>query len=278
MASRGIQETRRREELAAFLQRHPIPCAYPLGYLDDDYADHCRWFVSKPGEEIEALVLVYSGLARPGLFTAGASSGVVSILQEVAALLPTDVTAHIPVDHVDAVTAVFEATTPLKPMHRMGLSRDDYGDRRHDLLSEQEVIRLTHIDTAAIMRLYAHWPDHFFEPHQLETGLYFGVRSEGRELACIAGTHNLSSAYDIAAIGNLVTHPDHRGRGHAKLCTARLLRELFQRVRHVTLDVQRDNDPAIRTYRHFGFRHYSDFHEGHLVHRQASAHAYRRFE
>lgn len=278
MAGRGIVELSRSDQLAVFLQRAPIPRAYPLGYLDEDYAEHCRWFASIPDDEINALVMVYTGLARPGLFTAGDSSGIVAILQDVEARLPHEATAHIPTDHIDAVRGIYETPTALKSMHRMGLTRDGYQDRRHDLVADREILRLSHMDTAAIMRLYGHWPDHFFEPHQLETGLYFGIRGEGRELACIAGTHNLSARYDIAAIGNLVTHPEHRGNGYAKLCTARLLRELFQRVRYVTLDVQAENAPAIRTYKHFGFTHYSDFHEGHLVHRNASAHAYRSFE
>lgn len=279
MVGKGVVETTRSPALRAFLQRSPIPCAYPLGYLDDDYADHCRWFVSNgTGDTIDALVLVYAGLARPGLFTAGDAAGVAAILRGLEDRLPPEATAHIPTDHLDAVRSVYTTNSPLKSMHRMGLHREAFHDHRHDLLSDDEVVQLSHVDTAAIMKLYAHWPDHFFEPHQLETGLYFGIRNGRRDLACIAGTHNLSRSHDISAIGNLVTHPDFRGRGHARACTARLLRELFRSVRTVTLDVQHDNAPAIRTYRHFGFQHYSDFFEGHLVQRNAAAHAYRSFE
>jgi len=138
------------------------------------------------------------------------------------------------------------------------LERSNYKTRT----TEHEVERLGHRDTAAIMDLYQHYPDNFFEPYQLETGLYFGVRDEELGLSSIAGIHVFNEEHDVAVIGNFVTHPDRRGQGLATACTARLLDELFGRVSFVALNVQEDNAPAIKMYGNFGFEKNNIFFEG----------------
>ena len=120
---------------------------------------------------------------------------------------------------------------------------------------------LTHRDTGAIMRLYHHYPDNFFEPALLDTGHYFGVR-QNDELVSVAGIHVLSEKYDVAAIGNIVTHGEHRGKGLATHCVGRLLEALFPKVNHVTLNVREANESAIACYRKFGFTARYDFLEG----------------
>lgn len=245
-------------EIAEFLAKERVANAYPLGYLDASYADECRWFGASLDGILRAIVLVYDGLSRPGVFTAGDAPGVAAIFHDFAESRPERATAHVAPEHESALLHGMRTRAPLRRMHRMALRREDFRD---DGQAEADVVRLTHGDTAAIMQLYSVWPDHFFEPYQLGSGLYFGVR-DGNRLVSIAGIHNVSPSADVAAIGNLVTHPDARGRGYALQCTSRLLREVFARVSLATLDVEHGNEPAIRTYRHFGFYHDSDFLEG----------------
>lgn len=257
-------EIRDFETVERFLRRDAVVNAYPLGYLDELYAEETRVFGAWDAGQLATVVLAYFGLTRPALFTVGEAGGVRPLLRDCASELPEQATGHIPLGHMDAVRTAYAPMGEPALMSRMGLMREDFVDAG---LAEDDVVRLSHTDTGAIMALYAHWPDNFFEPFQLESGLYFGVRAADGTLASIAGVHNLSERYDIAAIGNLVTHPDHRGQGYARRCTAKLLRETFRRVRLVTLDVQHGNEPAIRTYRHFGFDHYADYHEGALERR-----------
>ena len=54
----------------------------------------------------------------------------------------------------------------------------------------------------------------------LETGKYFGIRREGI-LVSVAGIHVYSPEYDVAALGNITTHPDFRGQGLGRKVTAR---------------------------------------------------------
>jgi GNAT superfamily N-acetyltransferase len=256
--SMTVKRIQNRDAIARLLRSEPAQNADQLGYLDECYQDVCEWYGEVGDEGLRTIVLVYDGLSRPGLFTAGDPAGIRPILH--SAQLPERVTGHFVSAHRDAVFTAYRATDSLRRMSRMLLTRDDYQARE----SSVEVCRLGHVDTGAIMSLYRHWRDNFFEPFQLETGLYFGVREAG-ELVAIAGVHNLSDQFDVATIGNLVTHPDYRGRGYGSAVTARLLDETFEHVTHVTLDVQGDNEPAVRTYRRFGFEHRAEFYEGELI-------------
>lgn len=256
-------EITNRDAVAALLLEEPIINADQLGYLDDEYADACRWLGASEAGHLQTVVLVYDGLSRPGVFTAGDPGGIRPILRDLRDLLPNRVTGHFVANHRDAVFTAFRPTGDVRRMSRMVLHR---ADRRADAPANASIQAevLGHQDTGAIMALYAHWPDNFFEPYQLESGLYFGVKVEGA-LVAIAGIHNLSRTHDVANIGNLVTHPAHRGKGYATAATAALLDATFAHVSRVTLDVETGNEPALRTYRRFGFQHAADFFEGELL-------------
>lgn len=254
-----VSENHNREAIAELLQKEPVANADQLGYLDETYDHASRWIGLSEHGLLRSVVLIYSGLSRPGLFTAGAPGGIRPILRSDAAQLPERVTGHFVTSHRDGVMTTFAEPAPLKRMSRMVLHREAFVAPE----PRADVVQLGHADTADIMALYAHWPDNFFEPFQLESGLYFGVRSDDG-LAAIAGIHNLSRTYDVATIGNLVTHPAHRGKGHGSAVTASLLAHTFRDVSRVTLDVEPDNEPAVRTYRRFGFAHAADFYEGEL--------------
>src|SRR5205085_664973 len=83
----------------------------------------------------------------------------------------------------------------------------------------ENLVRLGPADLPAVRRLYADGapageePDSF-APSMLETGVFFGWR-EDAELAAVAGTHLVVPAEGVAAIGNVYTRRDRRGRGLA---------------------------------------------------------------
>ena len=151
--------------------------------------------------------------------------------------LPRRFYAHIRIEHREPIEC-FYTLSDVKPMLRMGLSRVNFKTK---VKSAAEV--LSHRDTAEIMQLYQQYPDNFFEPAQLDTGLYFGKREEGK-LISVAGLHVCSTRYNVAAIGNIVTHEEHRGRGFASDCVGALLVELFKRVDR-SLNVSPENHAAI---------------------------------
>ena len=252
------------EQIRDFLTRDRVGNAYLLGDLDPAYLPFCDWFGFVEDGEVEALVLVYKGLSLPAVLTVGPSDPnrahkcLDTLFNEVKTKLPSRFWIHVQEPHRPALDSHFAASN-LKRMIRMSLSSQNYSPTDFSI----PVRRLDHTDTAAIMALYKHYPDNFFEPYQLETGLYFGVETdEGEGLAAIAGIHVFSQTYDIAAIGNLVTHPNYRRRSYASAVTTRLLDELFESVSLVTLNVQEGNVAAIGTYEKFGFTHHHVYYEG----------------
>lgn len=252
------------ESLEDFLKPFPVENSFVLGYLDPEYATECQWFARRDEEGIRTLVLLYTGLTRPALFFGGHADGVAPLLRHFRQDLPERALVRTPKALFDAVKTMYQPANDMREMQRMGLERSIFL-ARDDKQEDSGVVTLTHRDTGAILKTYASWPDHFFDPYQLSTGLYFGVRGDHDDIASIAGIHNVSERYDVAGIGNLVTHPDYRGRGYAHRCTAVLLRRLFERVGLVALDVQSGNVAAIRTYQRFGFQQRAEFFEGEMV-------------
>jgi ribosomal protein S18 acetylase RimI-like enzyme len=125
----------------------------------------------------------------------------------------------------------------------------------------RSVARLDVDDAPAITALFdAAYPGNFFDPRMLETGMYFGSW-EGDQLVSVAGIHVYSEAYDVAAIGNVTTHPNYRGRGLAKQVMASLIEALRQRVGTISLNVQQENQAAIHAYTALGFETISEYDE-----------------
>jgi ribosomal protein S18 acetylase RimI-like enzyme len=263
MAVTEIQDS---ETLRALLAQDKVGNAYLLGYLDPAYAPFSGWFGFHQGDQLQGLVLLYTGLRLPALMMctpqppSEARAILDQILTQIRPRLPEQLWVHARDAHKPVLARHFYCERPLSHMIRMGLTRPEYRPRGQH---QAQVRRLGHADTAAIIDLYKHYPDNFFEPYQLESGLYFGVdRGGDLGIAAIAGVHLVSKTYDIAAIGNVMTHPDCRKRGYASAVTRRLLEELFKLVSLVTLNVRRDNAAATALFEKFGFVHHHTYHEG----------------
>lgn len=244
------------ELVSRFLRADPVANAYQLGDLDPLYLPYCRWFADSATEP-RAVVLVYRGLSLPVLLTSGEAPALNETLRGVRHVVPERFQYQIHDPHLSVVEQFFRLTTRAR-MLRMALTRESY--RRPQAVAA-EVVQLGHRDTARIAELYQHYPDNFFEPFQLESGLYFGV-FRGEQLVSIAGIHALSEQYDVAVIGNLVTLPELRGQGLATACTRRLLDALFARVGLVALNTAESNTAAIRTFERLGFSEHLRYLEG----------------
>lgn len=255
--------------IARFLCKKPVVYAYPLGYLDPAYVEFCKWYASVDEEgEYSAVVLVYDGLSRPALFTCGEVEQVAALIEHFAEDLPPRVTVRLRDYHWEAVLKVYrlasEKQEKKRNLCRMSLQRREYDAYRPNL-STKKVIKLTHRNTLEIMHLHTHWPNRYFEPSQLDSGLVYGIKGPNNErLISIAAIHNLSDAYDIASISTLATHPQYRRQGYGKICTIKLLDVTFERVSMITLDIDRENNAARQAYTKLGFRPIREFYEAGL--------------
>mgnify|MGYP000064841100 CR=1 FL=1 len=252
-----VESIEDRDELRAFLSPDPIGNAYLLGDLRDDYFPFCAWYGVRRQGDLEAVLVHYDGLSLPAVRAVGDRPALDTVFLQGTGVLPQRFHFHLMNRDIGLLEHQYDVSA-LQSMQRMGLRREEYSSLGHD----SRVRRLGHGDTAAIMALYEHYPDNLFEPSQLETGLYFGVDGSDDELLSIAGVHVVSREFDIAAIGNLVTHPDARGQGLASAATGRLLDELFERVSRVALNVREDNRSAVALYDKFGFSLETLFWEG----------------
>jgi ribosomal protein S18 acetylase RimI-like enzyme len=255
----AIKQIHDRNQLHSFLSKDPVGCAYQLGDLDEAYFPWCNWWGGFDDRGVlEHVFLLYRGLSIPVALTCGLSESLGSFLPDLIESLPERFYCQIWEDHFEQMKAHYDISS-LQAVQRMSVKKETFKARKRD----KSVVRLGHRDTVQIMELYQHYPDNFFEPYQVESGLYFGIRSDdGAQLVSIGGIHVLSEVYDVAAIGNLVTHPDHRCQGYASRVISHLLNELFQRVSLVALNVQVDNIAAIKTCERFNFEPTHRFFEG----------------
>jgi GNAT superfamily N-acetyltransferase len=127
---------------------------------------------------------------------------------------------------------------------------------------DAEVRRLTAADLPAVQALYALWPETVFSVLMFTTGVYYGAYRAG-ELVAIAGTHAVSLRHGMGVIGNVFTHPDHRGAGLATATSGAVSRALIEAgAREVALNVHEENTPAGAAYRRAGFTLHEPFWEG----------------
>ena len=231
--------------------------AFALADLDPPYAPFAAWF--GPANSHQTLGLVYSAFARPLVVYTGPAEGGAAVFDEMDIALGASADAHIVVkpELLPTVVAHYH-TYEARPMVRMVL---DLG-RRRGLASEALVARLGPDDLESVQALYAEAPPEFFFPAQLGQGCYYGVREEGAIIA-IAGTHVVSAASRVAAIGNVHTRSDRRGRGLATAVTSAVTRELLRTgVSTIVLNVRDDNDQARRVYERLGYAEYCRYYEG----------------
>lgn len=274
--------------LRAFLGRDPFATAYMLGDLDPLYASFCTWWIASeaagasrsvaPGASETstsprdvAVLLVYTGLSAPVVLTHGTASGIQAILAQAGDELPQRAHVHMSPDHLAVLDQHFTLDR-LRPMVRMGLRAVEVSATGKPaglafppapVPGYGPVERLGHRHTGDIMALSQHYPDSFFEPHQLSSGHYYGIFAPpspqagpdaGPVLVAVAGVHIVSKSDRLAALGNIVTHPDHRGKGLSTVATMHLCRELAaEGIELLALNVERRNASALRVYEKLGF-------------------------
>ena len=120
-------------------------------------------------------------------------------------------------------------------------------------MSDDNIRRLSIIDIPIINEFYsAAYPENWFDKRMLETQKYFGYFVENK-LVGIAGIHVYSEEYKVAALGNIATHPEFRGRQIGYKLTSHLCIDLMQTVSYIGLNVKSDNIAAISCYRKVGF-------------------------
>lgn len=242
-------------EIQAYLETDRDYAAYALGDLDEEFFEKCTWRVAEEGEAIRALALEYIGFAPPILFLMGAGDGMAALLAGPVQLERAFVTAR--EEHLSALSQ-FYRWDELEHMWRM--ARSVRPDRFPKPIRPCK--RLSADDVERLSALYSLGGGDAFSPTQVTQGVFYGIEQD-EQLIAVAGTHLVSDVYSVGAVGNVMTHPDHRGHGYATFTTYAVCAELIRRgIKTIVLNVRQDNAPAIRVYEKLGFVRYRPFHEG----------------
>jgi GNAT superfamily N-acetyltransferase len=229
--------------------------AFALADLEPPYSDHAAWFV--PSATPHAIGLLYGAFGTPIVLCAGQSDEWPVVLSEMDRAIgdARDIYAVVRPDVLPVIRSHYQAIEE-RLMVRMqlapGRSRPVVADAAR---------RLGPLDLETVNRLFAGETPPFFLPSMLADGIYYGIR-EHDQLVAVAGTHVVARDVSVAALGNIYTRPDRRGRGLAAAVTSAVVRDLIHMgIATIVLNVREDNHPAVHVYERLGFRRYCTYFE-----------------
>jgi ribosomal protein S18 acetylase RimI-like enzyme len=246
----------------AILETDRAWSAYALGDLDPAQLPFCEWRTG--AADGTALLLLYRRFDTPVLFTLGAPDVVDRLLDEVAheRRLYLSIRPDIMPRVKKRYTVRREA-----PMWRMVLASDRGSSTGFEPDDPLPAVRLGPEAVPALQALYAdgeaadEGPDFFF-PEMVDRGAFYGIYDRDT-LVAAAGTHLVAPSESVAAVGNVYTRRDCRGRGLALRVTGAVTAELRRSgIRTIALNVAQRNAAAVALYERLGFTRYCPFYEG----------------
>jgi len=113
-----------------------------------------------------------------------------------------------------------------------------------------EMIELGEAHREDVLALTALVYPHYFRPHTMQLGRYFGIYQEGRLAAIIGERMGMDDWQEISAV---CTHPDFLGRGYARHLLTMLSNDTFRRGRTPYLHVAHENARAKELYLRSGY-------------------------
>lgn len=246
-----------KEQIYQCLKEDMVLHLYSIGDLDDFFWPRTQWFGLLDGDRLRQVCLLYMGHDMPILLALARDiQPMATLLEEIKPYLPPRFYAHF--------------SPRLEDKFSPGHQLEDHGLHYKMALRDRSrlpdethpsVTRISEFQLQAVRAFYQRsYPENWFDPRMLETHQYFGVQKEGSFLS-VGGVHVFSPRYDVAALGNIATHPEHRNQGLASMVTAQLCRSLSQEVDHIGLNVKADNLAAIHCYRKLGFEKVACYHE-----------------
>ncbi|HEY7127039.1 MAG TPA: GNAT family N-acetyltransferase [Ktedonobacterales bacterium] len=238
-------------EAAAVLEQDRIWSSFMLADLLPPFRAYSRYaLATRAGSNGHAACLILQHPAFTVISSYGANAGVAAILAQAA--LPKHALIQAQAQHLPLFERYYRFETNGRELLRMAVSARTF--RPPPSAPALPVEQLTRADAAALGELYKLYPEAHFHPDQLEHGVFYGLRRDGRLLAT-GGTHAVAPAYGIAVLGGIFTHPEARRQGHATTITAALVVHLLaQGCRDVVLNVVAENHLAISVYTRLGFQ------------------------
>ncbi len=244
-------------ELMEFMNKSIGSYLYCYGDLDSRYWDKTKWFAFSEDDEIRAIAMLYYGSETPVLIALQYYNLIylVELLNEIVDFLPKTFYGHIAVDALPELQR-YSMNNYHGKHYRMVL------DKLELFSFNPNIKKLYDKHYEALQKLYTvSYPGNWFEKSMFDQGVYYGYFDKD-ELVAVAGTHIYSEEVAVTALGNITTHPDHRGRGFATILTSALCDEVKKKTSVIGLSVLAENIQAINCYQKVGFRIINDYDEG----------------
>lgn len=251
----AVRRVESREHIRSMLETRRPYAAYALGQLEPHLFRQTEWWQAVSGSH-EALVLHSRGGLGHATFTMGETRALDALLQVHPGNRTTFLTCE--PQHLATILDHYELEQR-QTMIRMQVSGDTF--KRAD----GPVRRLTGHDAREINRLYRiEGVPSYYTPRQIDDAVYFGAEVDG-QITAVAGTHVISTASAISVVGNVYTHPRHRGAGLAQAVTSAVTAYLLANCRDVVLSVDPTNVAAVSAYSRLGFTEVARLIEGAAV-------------
>ena len=242
--------------LRSFLCTDRAWADYALGDLEPELFQHTDWYGADEQGALVAVAMIYYGLQPPICFLMGDTRGLDLILAQAVRL--AEIGLSVRDEHLPVLDKYYRDNGTW-PMWKMALEAANFRSVAGD------TFEITLADVPDLRALYAFGGGDAFSPEEITRGVFCGIRQDG-QLIAVAGTHVVSANGHVAALGNVMTHPDWRGRGLASMVTSAVIARLIDRgVSTIGLSVSRENAAAIRVYEKLGFTKHVAFHEGNAV-------------
>jgi RimJ/RimL family protein N-acetyltransferase len=244
-------------EIEAFARKNPFLHIFEIGDLDDFFWPYTIWYGWQEQGEIQQLALIYTAFETPALlaFADPPHEQMPNLLKALLPLLPRRIFAQVDPNSID-------------------IFADSYHIESQGLLWKMalvDVVNMASVDTSAVIQFsdsdlealeefYSDaYPTNVFSARMLQTGRYYGIRQD-KAIISAAGVHVYSPAYRVAALGNVSTQPEFRGRGLAAQVCAKLCQVLYaEGINQIGLNVKADNPTAIALYQRLGFEKVAEF-------------------
>ena len=240
-----------KSEIRRRLERDRHWALYALADLDDGMFEHCDWWAGAG----DSLALVFRALPIRPIFVMGdreETRGLLTSIEESTGYL------NLQPHQLEAAAGLYAYRGGRHRMRRMFVE-----ELRPRAAGNVEPLGPEH--AGEIQALYGTGDGGgiAFAPFQLSTGMFRGIRDEGGKLVAVTGVHVLSRNESVAGVGNIFTHPDHRGKGYAQAATSAVVTALREAgIATIGLNVEHDNAAAIAAYARIGFRTRFHYFEG----------------